>query len=276
MKKAVIIFSDLDRSLLEAHTYSFDAAREALDAIRKRELPLVLVSSKTRGELLFWRSRLGTEAPFIAENGGGIFIPPEYFADMGEWESEWDAGFQLITLGGRYPELRKALGILKSRGFSVRGFGDMDVEEIGARTGLSVEQSYLAARREFDEPFILESGDETAVVKEIENLGFRHTKGEFHHLMGNSDKGKAVDILLELYRRKYGALISVGLGDSPNDVPMLEAVDIPVLVRLPDGKHHPEINLNNPHVVLSRGIGPEGWNEAVLDILARHLPSPEP
>lgn len=275
MSRAVVFFSDLDRTLLEARTFSFEAVRVALDALRERGLPLVLVSSKTRDELLFWRERIGTVHPFITENGGGIFIPPGYFTDTGGWEFEQNAGFELIRLGGRYPELRKALSVLRNRGFALRGFGDMDAEEIAARTHLPLEQAALAARREFDEPFILESGDGAELTQEIEKLGFHHTKGEFHHLMGNSDKGKAVRILLELYRRQYGAVISVGLGDSPNDAPMLDAVDIPVLVRLPDGEHHPEVRLNNPRAQLCRGVGPEGWNEAVLGILEGRIPLPE-
>lgn len=119
-------------------------------------------------------------------------------------------------------------------------------------------------------------GDEHRLLADAEEFhGDHRTKGEFHHLMGNSDKGMAVRVLLELYKRKYGAVISVGLGDSPNDVPMLDAVDIPVLVCLPNGEHHPEVRLNNPRALLCRGVGPEGWNEAVLDILEGRIPLPE-
>ncbi len=47
-----IVFSDLDGTLLDHHTYSFQEATEALDALRKRAIPLILCTSKTRSELL--------------------------------------------------------------------------------------------------------------------------------------------------------------------------------------------------------------------------------
>jgi len=50
MKKPVF-FSDLDGTLLDARTYSFDAALPALGILRARRVPLVVCSSKTRTEI---------------------------------------------------------------------------------------------------------------------------------------------------------------------------------------------------------------------------------
>ena len=52
--------------------------------------------------------------------------------------------------------------------------------------------------------------------------GFNVTKGRIYHLLGKSDKGKAVSILIDFYKQKYSSVITIGLGDSPNDLPMLE------------------------------------------------------
>ncbi len=85
------------------------------------------------------------------------------------------------------------------------------------------------------------------------------------HILGGSDKGKAVGILTELYGRKFGKIVTVGLGDSPNDAPMLEHVDYPVLVRKPDGSHESRIRAAN--LIRADGVGPEGWSEAIRKIL---------
>lgn len=77
--KQTLIISDLDGTLLDARTYSFEEARPALELIRRNDLPLILCSSKTRAELEVWRNRLENHHPFITENGGGIFIPERYF-----------------------------------------------------------------------------------------------------------------------------------------------------------------------------------------------------
>ena len=70
-----LIFTDLDGSLLDAETYSFDAACEALAEIRLRDYPLILASSKTRVEMLELQAVLGIRSPFICENGAALCSP---------------------------------------------------------------------------------------------------------------------------------------------------------------------------------------------------------
>ena len=59
-------------------------------------------------------------------------------------------------------------------------------------------------------------------------------------------------------------LRTIGLGDSENDLPMLEQVDIPVLIPRP-GKGHLDIRL--PGLVWAREQGSKGWNETVERLL---------
>jgi mannosyl-3-phosphoglycerate phosphatase len=37
-----------------------------------------------------------------------------------------------------------------------------------------------------------------------------------------------------LYRKKYDEILTVAIGDSPNDIPMLKEVHYPILVQKPD------------------------------------------
>ena len=97
-----ILFSDLDGTLLDQADYSFAAAKPALGVIRARGIPLVLCSSKTRVEIEEQRRRLNNDHPFIAENGGGIFIPRGYFTappDLPEpLKTESFDGYLLVRL----------------------------------------------------------------------------------------------------------------------------------------------------------------------------------
>ncbi|MBX3303910.1 MAG: hypothetical protein KF693_16990, partial [Nitrospira sp.] len=100
--------------------------------------------------------------------------------------------------------------------------------------------------------------------------GLRWTKGDrFHHLMGIHDKGQAVRYLIECYRRladhQRDRLITVGIGNSLNDLPMLNAVEQPILVQQPDGLYEPDFKL--PGLILAPGPGPIGWNRAILSLL---------
>ncbi len=55
----LVIFTDLDGTLLDRDTYSFEPALPALRLIRQKDIPLVLSSSKTRAEIEFYRERIG-------------------------------------------------------------------------------------------------------------------------------------------------------------------------------------------------------------------------
>ena len=74
-----IIFTDLDGTLLDQYNYSYKKAIKALNLIRKKDIPLVFCTSKTRAEIEFYRKKLSNKHPFISENGGAIFIPNNYF-----------------------------------------------------------------------------------------------------------------------------------------------------------------------------------------------------
>jgi mannosyl-3-phosphoglycerate phosphatase len=260
----VVIFTDLDGTLLDAETYSFEPALPALETVRQRRIPVVLVSSKTRAELEVWRQRLENRHPFISENGGGIFIPEGYFPFPVDGERL--AGYGVIGLGTPYEAVRRRFTGMRERlGIRVKGFGDMTEQEIAGMTGLPPADARLAKQRDYGEPFFFEEGPDDRLMQEIEKEGLRWTQGRFFHVMGDHHKGRAVDILKRLYVRQFGDLTAIGLGDSLNDLPFLLAVDRPVLVRKASGRHDTRIDI--PGLVRTEGIGPAGWNEAVLELL---------
>ncbi|MBA3057255.1 MAG: HAD-IIB family hydrolase [Gammaproteobacteria bacterium] len=261
-----IIFSDLDGTLLDEATYTFESALPALDVIRAQGIALVLCSSKTRAELLHYRQRLHNDHPYISENGGGIFVP------AGNFTVPLDAapcatGECLITLGTPHSEIRRQFVALRQRlCVPVRGFTDMTVGEVAALTGLDLEEAALAKARDFDEPFVFGGAPEPAFLQAIEDAGLHWTQGRIFHIMGAHDKGLAVRRLLALYKQQYGRVTSIALGDSLNDLPMLQAVDRPVLVRHANGSFDPRIDIAG--LTRTHSPGPLGWNEALLSMLS--------
>lgn len=260
----IMIVSDLDGTLLDANTYSFEEARPALERVREIDVPLVLCSSKTRSELEVWRDRLDNRHPFIVENGGGIFIPEGYFPFPVEGEAR--GGYRVISLGMPYAGIREQFIRLRDElRLSATGFGDMTPADIAALTGLSLDEAALAKQREYGEPFVFPGAADERMLRAIEAAGLRWTQGRLYHLMGDHHKGKAVALLRALYERAKGPVSVTGLGDSLNDLPFLLVVDHPVLVRKADGSHDPRIDI--PGLDRTRKIGPAGWNEAVLKLL---------
>ena len=274
----LVIFTDLDGTLLEPGTCSWAAARPALRRLARLQVPLVFCSSKTRAEILFWRRRLGNGHPFISENGGGIFMPTGLFPGLEGLPRI--GGLATIAFGTPYAQLRLEIVRLRRRlGVAVRGFGDMTVSEVAALTGLSLFQARLARQRDFDEPFVFQGRGRERFLRAIEASGRNWTRGELYHLLGDHDKGRAVGVLLEHYRPVRGLkggredpIVSAALGDGLNDLPMLRRVDRPFLVGRPGGDH--AAGLNFPGLVRTRGAGPVGWNEAVMALLDEFAAGP--
>lgn len=271
--KKFILFTDLDGTLLDYSTYSFEKALLALQLLKEKDIPLIICSSKTRAEIEYYRKKLVNDHPFISENGGGIFVPKSYFG-FGVLSSEYkiieDNDYDAIRLGTQYSELRNAIESLRSEGFNIKGFGDMTTEEVAGITSMSIDEAEMAKERDFDESFIIEgNGREIQrLLNSIKAKEFNFTQGRFFHILGNSDKGKAVSILIDLYKKKFGEIVTIAIGDSPNDIPMLEKVDCPILVQKPDGNYDSRVNV--PNLIQAKGIGPEGWNNAVIKLFKNY------
>ena len=270
MKKQIVVFTDLDGTLLD-DGYSFHDAMPALELLEDRCIPLVLCTSKTRSEIELCRKDLNNKEMFISENGGGIYIPKKFKIKnlKSIIKIKEEENYFVIKLGADYSDLRKALEEIRFAGFAVKGFGDMSAREVAALTGLKVSDAELAKERDFDEPFIFKGNKEQRerLKKEIQQKGYYTTEGELLHIMGDSDKGRAVTLVKDLYAQHYGTIVTVALGDSPNDVEMLKNVDYPIVVRKKDGSYNRNIISEVPGCMKADGIGPAGWNGAVKKLL---------
>jgi mannosyl-3-phosphoglycerate phosphatase len=262
----LIVFTDLDGSLLDQETYSYENAREALELLRQRRIPLVFTSSKTRSEIEWLQADMRVREPFIVENGAAVFFPDGYAG------LRRDVGFhrhpyQVIQLGAAYGEIRTFFCSLKTR-FKIKGFGDLSAEEIGRLTGLPPNQVVLAMQREFTEPFIIDDESNlTDLQPTAEACGFKMVRGgRFYHLIGaRQDKGRAVDLAVSVFSSRAGERwVTLGLGDGANDIPMLEHVDIPILIPHPDGSYE---DIDMPNLRKANHPGSRGWNEMMMGLL---------
>lgn len=267
--RKLVIFTDLDGTLLDRNTYSFEPAQSALHLIRQRDIPLVLVSSKTRAEMEFYRRKLENAHPFISENGGAVFIPKDYFSFQFPYDRETD-WFFVLELGIFYPQIIDVLDrVKKETGILIKGFFDLTEEEISSLCDLDIKEALLAKKREYDEPFIIEGNEEDVelVKKKIEEKGMNYAwGGRFHHILGKNDKGKAVQILKEFYENQFFSIFTVGVGDGLNDLPMLSVVDRPVFLKEEDSVSS-EVLSPIQNFMIINDTGPKAWNEVILRIV---------
>jgi mannosyl-3-phosphoglycerate phosphatase len=262
-----VVFTDLDGTLLDHHTYQYTPALPALNRLKQAHAPLVMVSSKTRIEIESLRQELNNTDPFVPENGGGVCIPPKSELPVPDKVIKMDS-CNVVVLGKTATEIAPLFDRLAEK-FPVRALSRMSADEVARLTGLAPQQAESARKREFGEAFILDDPQipEAELNQAVTDLGLRLTRGgRFHHLLGENDKGKAVSLLTDMYRRIWKNVTTAGIGDAPNDLPLLAAVDHPFLVAGPDGNHR---NLDLPNLTRVPLPGPAGFNLAVNKLMDR-------
>ena len=265
----IVIFTDLDGTLLNSITYSYEKALPSIEYLQQKKIPIIFCSSKTRREQEVYRQKLGIHDPFIVENGGAIFISEGYFSFSFDYHKARE-GYRIIELGIPYHEVRRKLAQIKTEtGVEFSGFGDMTAEEIATDASLDIEDARRAKKREYDETVKLKGTPEEIrlVLKTIKKASLNYAHGgRYYGVTGNTDKGKAAAILMGLFRKKLGRIETIGIGDSNNDLPLLSMVDIPILVQKP-GQRWEETDL--PNLKRIKGVGPEGWNQAIKKLIDR-------
>jgi mannosyl-3-phosphoglycerate phosphatase len=262
--RKLLVFTDLDGTLMDFYTYSFSAAMPALARMGELEIPLVIVSSKTRSEIEFLLEGLPFRPQvFVSENGNAIYI-----------QENPESEARVIELGMPYRKVLEGLHAAQEEsGTDILGFSDMTVREISDVTGLDAESASRAKDRQYTEPFLLTGNQDIRGLREA--LGKRGLMciegGRFWHAMGRCDKGMAVGMVLDFYRDTGPDTDwqTVGLGDSPNDFSMLEAVDTAVLAQRHDGGYADYRPRPGQMVIRAPGKGPEGWNRVVLELIEK-------
>ena len=243
-----VIFTDLDGTLLDEN-YRCD---KALELIKELNVPIVFVSAKTRFEQEIFRRMLGVRDPFIVEDGSAIYLPKNYFGRrIGVERDEYEA----LILGVDREVIIRHLLSLKER-HHIKSYAFMSVEEVAKVTGLSLEMAELAKKREFSETIVEADED---VIRYLQKFFNVQIGGRFIHVYGKgADKGKAVKLLTKFYRDLYGEVVTIGIGNSYTDIPMLKEVDIPALVRNRDGWIDVDFE-----VYKAEGVATDGWIEVV-------------
>ncbi len=257
------MLTDLDGSLLDAEDYSSAGAREALEELKRLEIPVVICTSKTRAEVKHFQKELGMSDPFISENGAAIFIPRGYFGFDFEFERQ-ESGYKIIEFGEAHQRIvEKMEGLRQVSGLeSITTFSDLTVGGLAIDSGLPLNLARLAKMREYTEPFRF-SGNEKLLKREARKRGIWLSRGGRYWSAGcGGEKGKASKALIKLFSKNMGYTKTIGIGDSLNDLPMLKAVDIPILIRKKDGGYEKGIKLANMRK--SASAGPTGWCHEVL------------
>ena len=259
LSRRFIVFTDLDGSLLDHDSYQWDEALEVLRLLEERNIPVIFNTSKTISEVRDLQKKMRLRHPFITENGMVTSIPSAYFPDV-----EKDTHF---FHGIPYKQVRRILSTLRrEQGFDFIGFGDCDPERIAVLAGLKPMEATFASERKASEPILWQDSEDALTLFEtlLGQEGLYLTRGgRFYHVSGKGNKGLATERLLGQFKQHETGVkwISIGLGDSLNDLPMLESVNYPVLIRSDHGVSPDIRHLDS--VLVTENTGSRGWKEAI-------------
>lgn len=246
------VLTDLDGTLLDRGGVLGAEAREAIEALRRRRIPVAPLTSKTEVELRDFLSTLDLGGIGSFENGAGIVAP-------GRVEVQPSA-LPVNVLHGRLARLSDLCGL------PLTPVSALSPVELTRLTGLPLPRLPAMLARRWGLPFLAPEDAGPVLEAAAGRMpGIRLTRGGiFWHLSGDHGKEDAVRALLS------GGLISrpvVGLGDAPNDAAFLLSCDVAVMI--PGARGEVDVQLSGS-LPAGRPVphpGGRGWAEAIRSLL---------
>ena len=256
-KSSLWVVSDVDGTLMD-HSYDLTPAKETIKKLQKLSVPVILCTSKTAAEVKVIRKELNLTDPYIVENGAAIY---------GESLKKVNGK---IILGEKYETLEDILNLIsKEIDYKLIPLNKLTNQEATELTGLEGISLTLMRDRHWSMPFL---NPPSFLEKRIDICSKKFKVDIFkgnrmsHLLSINSNKGKAINALKK-YSNKEDIRI-IGLGDSPNDLPLLLNSDIKVVIPGIDG---PNLSLIDKLKGLEFTIASEpngyGWKNEINKLI---------
>ena len=254
---SIWVVTDIDGTLMD-HTYDFTPAKETINWLKELSIPVVPCTSKTAAEVKVIRDELSLRDPYIVENGGAIYGENVH----GEsWE---------IILGESYKSLEDILlNLSKEVDFDLIPLNKLSDKEAYELTGLSGNSLFLMRDRHWSMPFLNPPDN---VEQRLKTL-CRKYKVEIyrgnrmsHLLSENSNTGEAIKKLIDYSKNNDVEII--GLGDSPNDLPLLKSSNYKIVIPGPNGPNLKLLKeLSGIDYVLAEMPHGYGWKQEVARLI---------
>ena len=257
----VLIFTDLDGSLLHRETFKFDNIKEYLRKLISNGIFIIPNTSKTEKEILEFNYQLGSSLPYISENGAAI------------------NGLDLLN-----PDLPKELILSREKDDLLNIFknivplklqnkckwlSEMDKTNQSLIFGLKDKKLKMALDRKYTIPLIFKGSknERNELSKIIKKDGlYLQEGGRVINLTDRTNKAKALRVFVRFYKKYHKNVKTVAVGDNYNDLDMLKTSDFPCLV-FNDKFTLDEIHINN--LITTNKPSPEGWADVIKMALVK-------
>ena len=263
MKKkfTVVIFTDLDGSLLHRDTFEFDSIKDYIKSLVNKGVIIIPNSSKTEKEIEKFNEELGVNLPFISENGSsihGLNLITSNFPDKLVLSREKEELIKIFE--NKVPEK------LKEKCFQILRMSKKEKENI---LGLKDVKLKDALNRKYTLPFLFK-GDKNEKNKLLRILNSNSLTlqegGRVLNLCDNINKVKSMNRVIKILKKTEDKIKTIAVGDNFNDLDMLKNCDIPCLV-FNDQFIQDQINIDN--LIFSNKPSPEGWADVIKTALLK-------
>jgi mannosyl-3-phosphoglycerate phosphatase len=260
-KFSLIIFTDLDGSLLHRDNFKFDEIKDYIKNLIDNGVIIIPNTSKTEKEIEEFIKELGKELPFISENGSSIHglnlinanFPNKIILSRDKEE--------LIKIfDSKVPDNLKA---------KCKFISEMNSKQQNNIFGLQGNNLKNALNRKYTIPFLFEGDnlEKNKLLKILKSSSLTMQEGgRVLNLGDKTDKVKSMNQVLKIYRKVENKIKVIGVGDNFNDLDMLRNCDIPCLV-FNDQFKQDQININN--LIFSNKPSPEGWADVIKTALVK-------
>ena len=260
-KFSLIIFTDLDGSLLHRDNFKFDEIKEYIKSLIDEGIIIIPNTSKTEKEIEEFIKELGLNLPFISENGSSIH------------------GLDLIN--SNFPN---KIILSRDKQEIIKIFSSKVSEELKAKCkfisnmntiqqinifGLKEKKLKNALNRKYTIPFLFEGNkkEKNKLLNILKSsLLTMQEGGRVLNLGDNTDKVKSMNQVLKIYKKVESKIKVIAVGDNFNDLDMLRNCDIPCLV-FNDQFKQDQINIDN--LIVSNKPSPEGWADVIKTALVK-------
>ena len=251
------VVSDVDGTLMD-HSYDLTPAKETIKILQKLSIPVILCTSKTASEVKLIRKELNLTDPYIVENGAAI-----YGESLNKVNGE-------IILGEKYEILEEILNLIsKEIDYQLIPLNNLSDQEATKLTGLIGNSLNLMRDRHWSMPFLNPPSfleEKINILCKKFNVDIFKGNRMSHLLSTNSNKGKAINALKK--NSNIQNIQIVGLGDSPNDLPLLLNSDIKIVIPGIKGPNHNLLDkLKDVEFTIASEPNGNGWKNEINKLL---------
>ena len=256
----ILIFTDLDGSLLDHNNFEFREIQNFILKCIKNGIKIIPNTSKTKIEIQVFIDQLGQNLPFIVENGAAIH-------NLNLIHSKIKINDNSLVFSRSLSVILKQFKKNIPMDFQKRCMFLKDMTSTEQMKILGLNKKYLpfALNRDYSMPLVFDGSRETLneFTRHLKKIGMKlHEGGRVYNISDDCSKGKAMKTLIEMLKNELKCKThTIVVGDSPNDISMLNACDQPCVIPLPNKKNLSY--LKDQKIIRATQTAPKGWEEVV-------------